>query len=302
MLSYEIKYNVLETHKNRQVVAIEPLERGFGHTLGNALRRVMLGHLNGVAITRVKIDSAQHEFTSLPGVSEDAVELIQNLKGINFKMTQIKTTIVTLDASGEGEVTAGNLKCPTGIEVLNKDLHLATLADKKSKLKLELTVEYGKGYLLPDDHEKKSVGVILLDANFSPVQLVSYRIETARVGRVTDLDSLVMDITTDGSLVPKDAIQKAATILAEHFNLLAGDTSVFTPREVKDTSVEPAPTKSLYLEEIGLPTRVLNTLKKAGAETVDDLLEIGEEGISNIKNIGPKTAKMLMKKIEDANQ
>ncbi|MCA9392447.1 DNA-directed RNA polymerase subunit alpha [candidate division WWE3 bacterium] len=301
-MDYEIKYNIVEElGDNHQIISIEPLERGFGHTLGNALRRVMLGHLSGAAIVRVKIDGVQHEFSSLPGVMEDAVQLVQNLKQVQFHMSSIKTTIVTLDASGEGEVKAGDLKCPTGLEVVNKDLHIATLSEKKSKLKLELTVEYGRGYELPDETEKKPVGTILVDANYSPIRLVSYTVETTRVGRVTDLDRLVMDITTDGSVSPKDAIQRASAILAKHLNLLAGDTEVFqttTGDDEDEKSVRPE--KKVYLEELGLPTRVLNTLKKSGYETAGDIMEVGEEGLNGVKNIGPKTVKMLLKKVEDA--
>jgi len=261
----------------------------------------MLGHLTGAAVTRVKIDGVQHEFSPLPGVHEDVVQFIQNLKLIDFKMSQKKTTIVTIEASGETVVTAGDVKCPTGIEVVNKNLPLATLADKKSVLKAEITVDYGQGYELPDEQEKKPVGVIVLDANYSPVVLVSYTVETTRVGRVTDLDRLVMDVTTNGSISPKDALQQAGAILAEYFNLLAGETEVYKVKEVVEEPIETRkPEKSTYLEELSLPTRVLNTLKKAGFETADEVKEAGEDGLSNVKNIGPKTVKMLLKKIDEA--
>lgn len=305
MGNYEIKFNILESHKgNREVFAIEPLERGFGHTLGNALRRVLLGQLSGAAITRIKIDGATHEFATIKGVHEDVVSLVQNLKGVNFKMSQMKTTIVTLDVSGEGEITAGQIKCPTGIEVVNTDHHIATLSDKKSSLRIEITVEYGKGYRLPEDREKKPVGVIPIDANFSPVVLADYSVEDTRVGRVTNLDRLVMDVTTNGAITPKEAIQQASAILVEYFQLLAGETSVYqAPEEKVETEniVEPKVTvKETYLEELNLPTRVLNTLKKAGFETARDVRESGEEGLKGVKNIGPKTVKMLLKKVEEA--
>ncbi|NTV30580.1 DNA-directed RNA polymerase subunit alpha [candidate division WWE3 bacterium] len=305
MTNYEIKFNILENKGgNRDVFSIEPLERGFGHTLGNALRRVLLGQLSGASITRVKIDGATHEFATIKGVHEDVVALVQNLKGVNFKMSQIKTTIVTLDASGEGDITAGDLKCPTGIEVVNKDHHLATLSDKKSSLKMEITVEYGKGYRLPEDREKKTVGIIPIDANFSPVVLADYTVEDTRVGRVTNLDRLVMDVTTNGSITPKESIQQASAILVEYFQLLAGDTSVYQAAVEKESTEQVVETKSTtketYLEELNLPTRVLNTLKKSGFETARDVRESGEEGLKGVKNIGPKTVKMLLKKVEEA--
>ena len=304
MPSYDIKFNILDSKKgNREVFAIEPLERGFGYTLGNSLRRVLLGQLSGAAITRVKIEGATHEFTALKGVHEDVVTLVQNLKEVDFKMSQKKVTIVSLDASGEGEVTAGQLKCPAGIEVVNKDHHIATLSDKKSSLRMEITVEYGKGYRLPEDREKKPVGVIPVDANFSPVVLANYEVEDTRVGRVTNLDRVVMDVTTNGSITPKEAIQQASAILLEYFQLLAGDTQVY---EAAEETVAPegvvetkSSAKETYLEELNLPTRVLNTLKKAGFETARDIRESGDDGLKGVKNIGPKTVKMLLKKVDE---
>ncbi len=300
-MKYEIKYKVVEEPSaNRQIVEIQPLERGFGHTLGNVLRRVMLGHLSGAAITKVKIDGIQHEFSPIAGVHEDVVDLIQNLKKVDFKMDQIKTHIVTLNASGAGEVKAGDLKCPTGIEVVNKDLHIATLSDKKSKLSMELTVEYGKGYKLPESVEKKQVGVIPVDANFSPIVLVSYTVESARVGREANLDKLVMDITTDGSIEPKTALQQASAILVEYFQLLAGDTEVYKEEVKQEATPAEANTETkVYIEELGLPTRVINTLKKAGYETAEDIKAAGESGLANVKNIGPKTVASLLKKVEE---
>jgi len=167
---------------NQQLVSIEPLARGFGHTLGNALRRVLVGNLSGAAVTKVKIEGASHEFSSIKGIMEDTVQLIQNIKGINFVMTQPKVMIVTLSASGEKSITAGDLKCPTGVEVVNKDHHVVTLTDKKSAVDMELTVEFGTGYRLPSADEKKSVGTILLDANFSPIVIATYTVENTRVG------------------------------------------------------------------------------------------------------------------------
>ncbi len=304
-MKYDLKFSIVESLEgNREKVAIEPLEAGFGHTLGNALRRVMLGHLTGAAITRVKIDGVDHEFSPLKGVHEDVVQLIQNLKGVHFAMSQKKVTIVTLDVSGEREVTAGDLKCPTGIEVVNPDHHLVTLSDKKSKLRMELTIEYGKGYRLPNEREKKPVGVIMVDANFSPVELATYWVEATRVGQEVELDRLVFDVTTDGSISPKEAVQQASAILVEYFNLLAGETEVYRPEEEKDTDEEANESRGsesqMYLEEIGLPTRVLDTLKKSGCKTVEDLRKAGEDGFGGVRIIGSRTGAILRKIIERA--
>jgi len=305
MFNYEVKFSVLESDEqnHRELVAVEPLERGYGHTLGSSLRRVMLGYLWGAAITKLKINDTPHEFSSLKGVHEDVVELVQNLKLINFKMSQKKVHIVTLDVVGEREITAGELKCPTGIEVVNPDHHIATLSDKKSKLKMELTVEYGQGYRLPETQGKKPVGLVLIDANFSPVVLASYKVENTRVGRETELDRLIMDVTTDGSITPQEAIQQAAAILADKFELLAGDEiKVYRPEDVPAESViAENVTKSkpkTYLEELNLPTRILNTLKKAGYETVEDLKDIDRDQMRRIKNIGPKTVDLLLEEVE----
>ncbi|PJA39397.1 DNA-directed RNA polymerase subunit alpha [candidate division WWE3 bacterium CG_4_9_14_3_um_filter_41_6] len=300
----EFSYNVeKDLGNNRQIVSVEPLARGFGHTLGNALRRALLSGLSGAAITKVKIEGASHEFSSLKGVIEDTVGLIQNLKGVNFMMNQPKVMIVSLSVSGEREVTAADFRCPTGVEVVNKDHHIATLTDKKSVLTMEITVEYGTGYRLPLDDDKKTVGTILLDANFSPIILGTYSVENTRVGRQTDLDKLVFDVTTNGSVSSEEAIKRASAILVEYFARLAGDAKVYAPKvkenvisqddEADNTDI------SLYLEELNLPTRVLNTLKKSGYETISDLKNAGEDGLKNIKNIGPKTVQMVLDKVNN---
>lgn len=303
MTEAEVKFTILEDlGENHQVVAVEPLERGYGQTLGNALRRVMLAYLDGSAVTRMKVNSLPHEFSPVKGVSEDVVQLVQNIKGINFKMTSPKVHIVTLQASGEGDVKAGDLKCPAGLEVTNPDHPIATLSDKKSKLSLELTVEFGHGYRLPDEREKRQVGTILIDANFSPVSLVSYSVESTRVGRASNYDRLIMDISTNGSINPVDAIKKAAAILAEKFQFIAGEEIRVTrpgdgSDQVESDTRTPKVESKIYLEELNLPTRVLNTIKKAGYETVEDLQNLSEEDFAKIKNIGPKTVAMLMEKV-----
>lgn len=279
---------------------IEPLERGFGHTLGNSLRRVLLSSLPGAAATRVKIAGVQHEFSTLPGVTEDVVELILNLKKIYFGVENKKTNIVTLEVAGPAEVKAADIVCPTGIKVINPEQHLATLADKKSLLEMEVTVEYGKGYRLPE--KEVPLGVIALDADFSPVKLVSYKVESTRVGRETDLDKLIIEITSNDTIDPKKTLQQAAAILVDHFSIIQEGEELEVVESERKPSEErkaaPPPEAKVYLEEFNLPTRVLNTLKKADLETVKDLQQLGKDGLSNIKNVGPKTVQQIWSRVE----
>lgn len=295
MARFQTKVKIEEQKADYGRFVIEPLEPGFGPTLGNSLRRVLLSSLAGAAITQVKIAGVAHEFSTLPGVKEDTVELILNLQRVNFAMTKKQPTIVSLSATGPKEVVAGDLRCPTGIEVVNKDFHLATLADKKAKLEFETTVEYGRGYRLAETG--LPVGVIPLDSNFSPVKRVSYKVEATRVGRITNLDKLVLEIFTNKAARPKDVLAQAAAILVEQFRIIAGETLVeeaLGPKQEKPEILRP----KIYIEELNLPTRVQNILKKAKVETVSDLEERGEEGLAKVKNVGPKTLKLILRKVK----
>lgn len=300
MPKLETKITAETKRKDYDRFIIEPLEQGFGHTLGNTLRRVLLSFLPGAAVTQVKIAGVSHEFSTIPGVTEDTIQLILNLKKIHFRMDVKKPTIVTFEAKGPGDIKAGDLICPTGVEVANKSEHLATLADKKTKLEMEILVEYGRGYRMPQGGS--GVGVLPIDSNFSPVTRVNYQVESARVGRLTNLDKLVLEIFTTGAISPKRALQQAAAILAEKFLEIKADTEVERlPEEVKETAekkVPPEKEEMVYLEELNLPTRIVNILKKAGYETLQDLQGKTEEDLRQIKNIGPKTIKLVMEKLE----
>ncbi len=280
---------------------VEPLDKGYGHTLGNALRRVLLSSLNGSAIKQIKFDGATHEFTVIPGIKEDVVELILNLKNIIFKMEKKQATLVTIDIKGPGVVRAGDFHCPAGIEIVNPDLEIANLADKNAHLKAELLVDYGKGYHLVEE-KNNEVGVIHLDTNFSPIERVNYTVEATRVGKLTDLDKLVIDIFTDGSMDPEEALRQAGAILVEQFQLVSGGVAV--ERLVNEEKVEkkeaPKQEKVVYLEELDLPTRVLNTLRRAGMENAEDVIRKGEEGLLEIKNVGPKIAISVLEKAQKA--
>lgn len=280
-----------DTHHG--VVALEPLEQGYGHTLGNSLRRVLLTSLPGAAITRVRIDGVEHQYSTIEGVSEDVLELLLNLKGVRVKATSAETTgVLRLTAKGPAEVTAKDIVASAGFEVVNTDHHLATLS-KGKKLELEMTVETGVGYVVADESHSTGIGEIVLDALYSPIVQVSYKVDATRVGRRTDFDKVLLDISTDGTISPLEAVQYAARILAKQF------TQVFNPVEVEDesedTSLTPEEAEVLRLtvEELDLPTRIANALRKGGFTTVGDLSGVSKEVIAKVKNLGEKSVEVV---------
>ncbi|HUD20455.1 MAG TPA: DNA-directed RNA polymerase subunit alpha [Candidatus Saccharimonadales bacterium] len=217
----QVKEDSLAKHESRFV--IEPLSPGFGLTVGNALRRVLLSSLEGAAITSIRIDGVSHEFSTIKGVREDAVDIILNLKQVRLKLTGDDSQIIVLDAKKAGVVKAGDFKCPTGVEVINKDLVIAELIDG-GKILLEATVEKGRGYVPTElrKEEKLPIGVISIDSNFSPIQKVNFQTENTRVGKMTNFDKLILEIGTDGTVSPKEALESASTIIVEHFSIIAG--------------------------------------------------------------------------------
>ncbi len=302
MLAQELKLTIKKENETEGTLVIGPLQRGMGHTIGNSLRRVMLSFLAGAAVTEMRIEGVAHEFSTIKGVKEDVIEILLQVKKINFKMTVNKPLIVTLDVKGPATVTAGDLHCPSGIEVLNKDLVLAHLTDKKARLKMELKVELGRGYRIVEQ-EKARVGTILVDADFGPVRQVSYRVQPTRVGRQTGLDQVEMEIKTDGSLSPSEALREAATVLYEHFSFLQSGAVV--RRTWEEEQGRPAaevkrnlPEMPVYLEEFNLPTRLLNALKEAGIQTLEDLQNTPAEKLNKVRNIGPKSLELLQQILE----
>lgn len=215
---------------SRAVITVEPLSPGFGLTLGNALRRVLFSSLEGAAITSIRIEGTSHEFSTIKGVQEDVVDLILNLKQVRFKMTVEEPQVIILDVKGINSATAGDFKCPTGVEVVNRSLPIANLVSG-GKLLIEATVEAGRGYVTTEQRreEKLPIGVIAIDAAFSPVTLVNFEVENTRVGKMTNYDRLVMELVTDGSIKPTVAINQAAAILVDHFGVLAGEKSDSKP-------------------------------------------------------------------------
>lgn len=271
---------------------IEPLEQGFGHTLGNSLRRVLLTSLPGAAITSVAIDGVDHQFTTLEGLSEDIVELILNLKQVRVKADHDGSGMLHLKATGPATVTAADIEADAGFDIVNTDQPIATLA-KGKKLEVEMTVETGTGYRMVAEMETAVIGQIAVDALFSPVLRVSYKIESTRVGRRTDFDRLVMDIQTDGTVTPLEAIKQAAQILAKQFTQVFDPIIVEAKTEEAALSPEEAETLRLTVEELDLPTRIANALRKGGYKTVGDLVGTSKDTVSKVKNLGGKSVDLI---------
>lgn len=275
-------------------LVFEPLERGYGQTLGNALRRVLLSSLPGFAITSIKIDGISHQFSTLEGMSEDIVEFILNVKQIRLRSTTLEPVTLSLDAKGPGEVTAGDLTVTSGaVEVVNKDLKLATLSGKSS-LSVEMTAETGMGYSMAEERKSSSIGVIPVDALFSPIEKVSFKVESTRVGRRTDFDKLIMNLWTNGSIDPKTAVEEAAKLLVAQF------TQVYSPVAAPTDQTQAAPSYSkqdevmkLTVEELDLPTRIANALRKGGFKTVGDIMASSKSEISKVKNLGGKSIEIV---------
>ena len=283
------------------VFIVEPLERGYGMTLGNSLRRILLSSLPGTAATSIKIAGVQHEFSTIPGVKEDVTEIVLNIKRIISKMNCDGVKTVYIDAAGECEVTAGDIKTDDEVEIINKDLHICSLGPDAT-LNMEITMSRGRGYV-PADRNKTPqtpIGVIPVDSLYSPVYKVNYTVENTRVGNMTDFDKLTLEVWTDSTTTAKDAVSIAAKILTEHLTLftdlsetVAGQTLV---RENRETT-EPAALK-LTIEELDLSVRSFNCLKRANINTVADLINKTGEDMMKVRNMGKKSLDEVQKKLE----
>lgn len=278
---------------------IEPLETGYAHTLGNALRRVLLSSLSGAAVTSLIIDGVKHQFQSLDGLKEDIVEFILNLKKLRVKLPDGQKAVIRLDVAGPKEVRASDIDLPSGVEIANPELYLGTLADKKSKLSAQITVENGYGYSLADERSTGVIGVIPVDATFTPVIRVNYRQEATRVGRQTNFDRLVIEIWTDGTVSPSDALKTGAKVLVSYF------LQLYEPKaEPEQANVAVTPTVSddvlkMLIEELDLPTRLENALKNGSIETVGQLLGTPRKELLKIKNLGGKSLGIVEEKLRE---
>ncbi len=271
--------------------AISPLVAGYGNTLGISLRRVLLSSLPGAAITKVQIVGVRHQFSTLKGMKEDVLDFLLNLKKVNFDYEGKDPVKVSLNAKEAGEVKAGDIKTPAGVSIGNPDLVLANLS-KGAKLEANMVVESGVGYLSAEERTGDKLGEILLDATFSPVERVNYKVEETRVGRVTNYDKLTLEIWTDGTIGPEETLKKAAKNLISYFS------QIVEPKKIekdspKDESDGLGPVGKLSVEEIGLPTRVANALSKSGFETVDKLAKASSEDLVKVRNLGEKSLQII---------
>ncbi|PIR59050.1 MAG: DNA-directed RNA polymerase subunit alpha [Candidatus Pacebacteria bacterium CG10_big_fil_rev_8_21_14_0_10_56_10] len=273
-------------------VVMEPLEKGYGHTLGNALRRTMLTSLPGHAVSMIRIDGVDHQYTSLEGMTEDIVEFILNVKQLRIKSDSSDNGLLRLTATGPATVTAADIEVGGGFEIINTDQLLATLA-KGKKLSAELTVEAGMGYLPATERQSSTIGDIPVDALFSPVVQVSYRVEQTRVGRRTDYDRVVFNITTDGTLRPIETVRQAARILARQMTQVYEPAAAQAEVEPAELSPQEAEVLRLTVEELDLPTRIANALRKGGFKTVGELINAERGTIAKVKNLGEKSVDVI---------
>ncbi len=280
---------------------VEPLEPGFGYTLGNTLRRTLLSRIPGAAITSVRIEGVQHEFSTMEGVVEDVVDFILNLKQVVLRIDVEEPQTLYLSAKGKGEVTAGDLKVPAGVEVVNKDMHLATMS-ASGKLEVEMTAERGVGYRSAEKNKKaEAIGVIPIDSIFSPVRKVSYRVESTQVGQMTDFDKLVLDVETDGSVTPSEAMSSAGGTLRNLFELIADmdDYQALVPDDMVQQEISGQEHLDLPIEALDLSERPRNCLRRAQIQTVGELIEKTEDDLLNITNFGQKSLEEVTAKLDE---
>ncbi len=281
---------------------ISPLEQGYGVTIGNALRRVLLSSLPGAAVTSIRITDVPHEFSTIPGVREDVIQIILNIKQLRMKLYGDGPARLRLEVAGEGVVTAADIQCPPEVEIVNPDLYLFTVDDERTRLEIEMTVERGRGYSPAEERGRLPIGEIPVDAIFSPVRRCTFEIDRARVGQRTNYDRLVMEIWTDGTMGPKEALIEAARLLMRHFSLI----SEFVAPEEQEAV--PAPVRAMIppqayetsLESLELSARVINPLRRAGITNVGQVLELlyrGEEALLSVRNFGAKSLEELRERL-----
>lgn len=281
---------------------IEPLETGLGPTLGHALRRVLLSSIPGAAVTAVKISGVKHKFSEVQGLKENVVDLFLNIKGLNIRLSETKeTATITLSVKGTQVITAKDLVCPDGVEITNPDHYLGSLSGDKAKLDMELTVSRGYGYSLSDERQDDALGVIAIDAVFSPVKRVNYTVESTRVGQKTNMDRLVMQIWTNGSETPKEALEEASKLLATYFMHVYSPSASMATEPITATAT-PAVSEDvlrLTVDELDLPTRIYNSLRNGGIETLGQLLSTPRKELVSMRNMGAKSIAIIDEKLKE---
>lgn len=290
--------------RNYAKFIISPLESGYGVTLGNALRRVLLTSLEGAAISSIRVSDVPHEFSDIPGVKEDMTQLLLQVKQLRLILHEGETARLRLDVQGEGEVTAADIICPSEVEIVNPDLYLFTVDNDKTRLEIEMTVQRGRGYSPADERGRLPIGEVPVDAIYSPIKRVAFDVQRARVGQNTNYDKLVLEIWTDGTLRPEAAIKQSAQVLMSHLRLIAGVTEE-SLAPVLPTEEAPKMSSEIYempIENLDLSVRVFNSLKRTGITTVGEVLDMinkGEEAMLAIRNFGDKSLDELRVKLRE---
>jgi len=279
---------------------IEPLERGYGTTLGNSLRRVLLSSIEGAAVTHIKIDGVLHEFSTVPGVVEDVTEIVMNVKNLKFGLYSDRPKTLKIEVKGEGIVTAADIQTDPEVDILNPDAYIAQLTDRSSRFSMELIVSNGKGYVSAEKHvlQEQILGMIPVDSIFTPIVKVNYAVEDTRVGQITNYDRLIIDIWTNGSILPHDALSKSADIIRDYMSFFTDlKPPVLTPAQ-PGGSLEQSDILDMPIEDLGLSVRSLNCLKRAQVKTVGELVVLSEDDVMKLKNFGHKSLVEIREKLE----
>ena len=298
----ELTFKIKEENMTEEYgeFVIEPLEPGYGHTLGNSLRRVLLASIPGAAITSVKISGAKHKFSTVPGLKENLVDFLLNVKGLNLRLLNSKSeATVRLSVKGEHEITAKDLELPEDVEVVNKDHYLGFLSDKKGKLDIEFTVERGMGYSLSEERRLSALGVIPTDAIFTPIRRVSYEVSATRVGRQTNLDKLTLKVWTNGVVTPREAVDESARILTTYFHQVYEPKSSSVVEAVVAHAGVSEGVLRMTVDELDLPTRIYNSLRNGGIETIGQLLETPRKELVSMRNMGGKSIGVIEEKLQE---
>ena len=296
------KVEILALEEDYGKFVLEPLERGFATTVGNSLRRVLLSSLPGVAVTAIKIDKVMHEFSTIKGVKEDVVELMLTLKELSMQMETDTEEVIRIEAKGECEITAGDIICPAGVEILNKDLHIATLSED-AELKMEMYISKGRGYISADTNKQKGlpIGVLPMDSIYTPVKKVNYYIEKVSVSENPEFEKLILEIWTNKTVSPKDGLSVASKILVEHLNMFVDLTDSVNAMEIMVEKEQDVKEKALEMtiEELDLSVRSYNCLKRANINTVEQLTAKSEDEMMKVRNLGKKSLEEVIQKLHE---
>lgn len=286
--------------ENHSKFTVEPLEPGYGHTLGNALRRALLTSIPGAAVTSIKINGVKHKFSTIPGVKENVVDLLLNIKGLNFRLLDDSSKgRVLISVKGPKKITGADFDLPENVEIVNKDHYVASINDKKAKLEMELTVEKGLGYSSAEERRATQIGLIPTDAVFTPVKRVSYEVSATRVGRQTDLDKLILSVWTNEIVNPKDALEEASKILTSYFLQIYEPKSAVSPENISVLPSIADNISKLTIDELDLPTRIYNSLRNGGIETLGQLLSTTKKDLMSMRNMGNKSIIVIEEKLKE---